>query len=169
MKYSVVFSSRTGNTKSLAVKIQEFYGEENCIYFGVPCEKALEADVIFVGFWTDRSKPNAELAAFLKRLKEKKVFLFGTAGFGGSDAYFNKILKKAFKYVDKSNKILGTFMCQGRMPMTVRDRYVKMAKRPIHIPHIQKLIANFDVALSHPNVSDYEGLKKCLTKIIISF
>ena len=34
---------------------------------------------------------------FLKQLRGKQVFLFGTAGFGGSEEYFNKILKNRAK------------------------------------------------------------------------
>ena len=49
MKYAVVYSSVTGNTKKLAEAIKNKVGQG---YFGKPSDEALEADVIFVGFWT---------------------------------------------------------------------------------------------------------------------
>ena len=42
----------------------------------------------------------------------KRVFLFGTAGFGGSAPYFEKILAATRKALDGSNTVIGSFMCQ---------------------------------------------------------
>ena len=33
-RYSIIYSSKTGNTKKLAEKIREVLPEENCDYFG---------------------------------------------------------------------------------------------------------------------------------------
>ena len=55
-------------------------------------------------------------------LKGRKIFLFGTAGFGGSAAYFQKILDHIKQSVDPSNTVVGEYMCQGKMPQSVRDR-----------------------------------------------
>ena len=51
----------------------------------------MEADTLYVGFWTDKGKADESSSDFLKQLRGKQVFLFGTAGFGGSEEYFNKI------------------------------------------------------------------------------
>lgn len=42
-----------------------------------------DAECIFVGFWTDKGTCDDNITAFLNKLENKKVFLFGTAGFGG--------------------------------------------------------------------------------------
>ena len=84
MKYSVVFSSKTGNTQQLANAITSLLPESDLIYFGPPSECALQADRFYIGFWTDKGHCNAEIADFLKHLKGKDIFLFGTADFGGS-------------------------------------------------------------------------------------
>ena len=94
-----------------------------------------------------------------KQLRGKKVFLFGTAGFGGSEEYFEKILKAVQKSLDKTNTLTGSFMCQGKMPLSVRQRYEKMKAQPISLPHVDALIRNFDSALSHPDAEDLEHLK----------
>lgn len=47
-------------------------------------------------------------------IKNKKIFLFGTAGFGGSDAYFEKILGQVKQSIDASNTVIGEYMCQER-------------------------------------------------------
>ena len=82
MKNAVVFSSKTGNTKQLADEIRNVLPEETIKYFGSPETAPLDADCYYVGFWTDKGHCNAEIGTFLKKIKGKEVFLFGTAGFG---------------------------------------------------------------------------------------
>ena len=71
----------------------------------------MQTDRFYIGFWTDKGHCNAEIADFLKHLKGKDIFLFGTAGFGGSAEYFKKILKIVEKYMDSSNTVIGSYMC----------------------------------------------------------
>ena len=88
MSYSIVYSSRTGNTALLAQAIREALPQEECSSFGAPHAEALGADTIYVGFWTDKGICDEQTAHFLQSLTNQKVFLFGTAGFGGAPAYF---------------------------------------------------------------------------------
>ena len=92
MKYAIVYSSKTGNTALLANTIRETLPAADCLYCGVPSAQALEAERIYVGFWTDKGTCDGETAAFLGQITNQQVFLFGTAGFGGAPAYFEKIL-----------------------------------------------------------------------------
>ena len=92
MSYAIVFSSKTGNTKLLADTLHACLPQENCCYFGTPAPAAMEADTLYVGFWTDKGNADESTLDFLKQLHGKSIFLFGTAGFGGSEEYFNKIL-----------------------------------------------------------------------------
>ena len=96
----------------------------------------------------------------LKKLKNKKIFLFGTAGFGGSQEYFQKVLGQIKESIDSSNTIIGEYMCQGKMPQSVRERYVKMKEQPNYMPNLDMMIKNFDSALSHPNKNDLDKLRK---------
>ena len=47
----------------------------------------------------------------------------------------------------------------GRMPQSVRERYLKMKETPDHPANLDVLIQNFDCALSHPDANDLEKLK----------
>ena len=60
--------------------------------------------------------------------------------------------------IDARNTIVGEHMCQGKMPQSVRDRYVKMKAQPDHMPNIDMLIDNFDQALTHPDENDLNNL-----------
>ena len=153
MSYAIVFSSKTGNTKLLADALHSYLPQEDCCYFGIPNPAAMEADTLYVGFWTDKGKADESSSDFLKQLRGKQVFLFGTAGFGGSEEYFNKILKAVQKDLHSSNTVIGSFMCQ---------RYENMKKQPLHLPNLDAMIENFDKALSHPDADDLERLKQAV-------
>ena len=60
------------------------------------------------------------------------------------------------------NTVIGSFMCQGKMPMSVRQRYENMKKQPLHLPNLDAMIENFDKALSHPDADDLERLKQAV-------
>ena len=165
MKYAIVFSSQTGNTKQLAEAVSSVLPQADLCFFGSPSQEALQAERLFIGFWTDKGSCNSEIADFLKTVKNKQVFLFGTAGFGGDAAYFDKVLHAAKKHLDGSNTLLGSYMCQGRMPQSVRDRYVKMKASPLPIPNVDMLIENFDRAATHPDAEDLQKLKDAVAQL----
>ena len=54
MRYAIVYSSRTGNTERLAQALRQALPAEECVYFGPPDARALEAQRVYVGFWTDK-------------------------------------------------------------------------------------------------------------------
>lgn len=149
--YTIVCNSLTGNTKMLADKISEILPSDDD-----------NDDIVFVGFWTDKGTADSKTIEYLKLLRDKKIFLFGTCGFGGSEAYFEKILTNVKSNIDSSNEIIGEYMCQGKMPSSVRERYLKMKD----VPNIDALIDNFDRALSHPDKKDLDNLCKSVVKAL---
>ena len=163
-RYSIVFSSMTGNTEKLARAIREVLPEENCDYFGAAGEEELRSELLYIGFWTDKGNADSAALELLAKLRNKKVFLFGTAGFGGSEAYFQNILNRVKASMDPSNSVVGEYMCQGKMPQSVRERYMRMKAQPEHPANTDALIENFDRALSHPDARDLERLKGIVLK-----
>ena len=162
MNYAIVYSSKTGNTKLLAETIRDVLPGENCIYCGAPSEAALQADRIYVGFWTNQGVCDQETAQFLQSVTDQELYLFGTAGFGESPEYFDKVLERTMEPISKDARVVGHFMCQGKMPMSVRQRYEKMMEGPAKIPNLQGMIDNFDKALSHPDQGDLDALRKAI-------
>ena len=162
MKYAIVYSSQTGNTKMLAETIHNELPADGCIYFGRPDVTALSADRIYVGFWTNKGTCDEQTADFLKKLTNQEVYLFGTAGFGVSQEYFDKVLERTKKNLCRGVRIIGSFMCQGKMPMSVRERYEKMQESAVPVPNIKGMIENFDKALTHPDDADLEALRKAI-------
>ena len=162
MRYAVVYSSKTGNTKQLADVIYHSLPEGTCVYFGAPAQEALQAEVIFVGFWTDKGTCDDSIANFLQEINGQKVFLFGTAGFGGGQEYFEKILGNVTHNLISDSSLLGTYMCQGKMPMAVRHRYEAMPEGPQR----QASLENFDRGQSHPDEADFATLREIVNKVL---
>lgn len=160
MSYAIVYSSHTGNTALLAQTIRETLPQEDCVYFGAPDPSALTAETVYVGFWTDKGTCDASIAQFLQSLTNQKVFLFGTAGFGGAAAYFEQILNRVKENLEDSTELIGTYMCQGKMPPSVRTRYEQMEEGPRRTA----MLENFDQALSHPNAEDLANLGTAVTQ-----
>ena len=157
MRYSIVYSSNTGNTRQLAEKIEKQLPAGELVYCGAPDAAALQAEVLFVGFWTDKGSCDEKVAELLKQADGKTVYLFGTAGFGQSQQYFDQILARVRENLPAGAVYGGGFMCQGRMPQAVRSRYEAMQAKEPENGRYKMLIENFDAALAHPNADDLEA------------
>ena len=164
MSYAIVFSSKTGNTRLLADTLRASLPQNECTYFGAPAPEALEAETLYIGFWTDKGNADADTLALLRTLKNKRLFLFGTAGFGIDTAYFDAILARVQAVSDGSNTVIGTYMCQGKMPPSVRARYEAMRALPAPPENLDALIENFDRARSHPDADDLDRLRAAVLR-----
>lgn len=156
MKVAIIYKSLTGNTKLVAEAIRDVVPETKLLYFGTP-EEGIEAELYFLGSWTDKGNCDGELADFVKRLEHKKIAFFGTAGFGGSQEYYDTLFARVKECIPTSNEILGSFYCQGKMPMSVRNRYVAMMREHPEDKKLEVSVQNFDEALSHPDEQDREN------------
>lgn len=157
MKIAIVYDTKTGNTQQVAQAIRQVAGEQ-CIYFGEPdVEAVADAQLVFVGFWTDKGDCPPPIQLFLRTLENKRVALFGTAGYGGEGSYFDAILDRVKHHMSPSCTAVDGFMCQGRMPASVRQRYETMLEAEPENPKYRELMENFDLALPHPTQEDLLG------------
>ena len=165
MKVAIIYSSITGNTKLLAETIKNEIKEE-LVYFGKPINEEIDADIYFIGSWTNKGDASNDIINFLKTLKNKKIAYFGTAGYGGSTTYYDTLFSRLKQYIDSSNTILGCFYCQGKMPIQIKERYIKMITENPNDKNLGVSIKNFEDALTHPDVNDLEDVKKWVNKIL---
>lgn len=153
MFYAIICSSKTGNTQKLAQRAREVLGEKD--------ERPVaEADLVLLGSWTDKGGMDPALAEALPQLAGKRVFLFGTCGFGGSQAYYDRVLDRFQSALPEGAQVIGRYMCQGQMPPAVRERYVKMAEQDPK--KFEPMIENFDRALGHPDDADLAAFETAL-------
>ena len=160
MKVFINYDSLTGNTKMLADVIENKYREK--------LTKNLdEAELIFVDSWTNRGNCTEKIKAFLETLNHKKIFLFGTCGFGEDSNYYEQIYKRTKKFVNSTNEIVGHFYCQGKMPLKIREKYIDMIHQHPNDKNLLVSLENFDKALSHPNNDDINELTNILNNLNI--
>lgn len=115
-------------------------------------------DVMFVGFWCDKGSCSPAVQHFLQGLAGKRVFLFGTCGFGESDEYFAQILDRVRTYLPADAQYIGGAMCQGKMGMGVKRRYEGMLEKDPENAQARMLIDNWSKAQSHPNEDDFSRI-----------
>lgn len=153
MSYAIICSSKTGNTEKLAQRAREMLGEKGE-------GPVTDADLVLLGSWTDKGGMDPALADSLPQLVGKRVFLFGTCGFGGSQAYYDRVLDRFSAALPEGAQVVGRFMCQGQMPPAVRERYVKMAEQDPK--KFEPMIENYDRALGHPDAADLDAFEEAL-------
>ena len=139
----------------------------NGIFAGIPGDskdiqsleeyEGKDADIFFVGFWTDKGTCDMTVIDFLSGLREKKVALFGTCGMGRDSAYMEMIEKHVKVWIPEDCMYLGAYMCQGKMPMDVRRRYETMEKNGVEPEKVKSFLKNFDEALLHPDEQDVQN------------
>ena len=165
MKIAIIYDSITGNTKKIAEAIKEACNEHEII-FGDMDTDINEADLVFIGSWTDKGNCSQKVKEKLEKMTHKKIAIFGTAGFGGSEEYFENLYQRIKQCILQTNEILGHFYCQGKMPLTVKDRYVKMITEHPEDKKLQVSLENFEKALTHPDTKDVEDAKEFARRMI---
>lgn len=166
MEYMVVYSSKTGNTKQVATEIFSALPGMSKDMQDLEEYNGKDADTFFVGFWTNRGTCDMSVIDFISELHGKKIALFGTCGFGGDKEYYKSIEQKVSVWIPDDCEYLGTFMCQGKMPMQVREKYEIFMEDPKQEVWRKKMLQNFDEALLHPNETDFENAREFANKVI---
>lgn len=164
----IVCESLTGNTAMLAEALRSHLQAENDnIQIQSPTQTDPDSfDIFLVGSWTDKGDCAATTADFLKKLQQKDVFLFGTCGFGSSDAYFDTVYHRFADHVGMDNRIIGHYICQGKMPESVLRRYEAMKVANPECTRWDESIENYNNALQHPNGKDLHELCDAATKAL---
>ncbi len=165
MQYAILYNSASGNTQLVAEALERALANEGAevalakiAHSGAAealvASNAATADAVLVGFWCDKGSCTQDVADALAQLGGKRVFLFGTAGFGGAPEYFERILAGVREKLPEDAEYLGGAMCQGKMGTGIRHRYEGMLAEHPGDDRIQAMIDNFDAALAHPNDED---------------
>lgn len=154
MSKLVIYDSLTGNTKLLAESIYNYFKEK---------EEKIE-------IVNAKSVSSEELKEKIKEVynmvNNKKIFVFATCGFGGDTSYYDKLFDRVKAHINESNEIIGNFYCQGKMPLSVKERYINLIKANPEDKNLEVSLENFEKALSHPNEDDLINLKNKLKDVI---
>ena len=156
MKQIILYDSATGNTEYLAKALSHALPNVPCGPVGsLDCSKA---ELVYLGFWTDKGTCSDRLRAVLPSLAGKQIFLFGTAGFGADQAYFSQIIRRLEGELPQNCTVIGWYMCPGRMGEGVSRRYEAMLQDPVSAGPAELLLKNFDAVRTRPDAVSYTHL-----------
>ena len=154
MKSLVVYSSRTGNTRKVAQAVAEAL--PGCSLH--PVEDAPDPggfDLVVVGYWVDKGLPDAEAQKYMERIRGCNVALFGTLGAWPHSDHAAQCKVQGEALLDgpeRNNRVLGTFLCQGRVDPAIVAMMQKMAG-DAH-PMTEERRARLEEAAKHPDAED---------------
>ena len=112
--------------------------------------------------WNTNYKRNVhrKIKKLLEKLENKKIFLFATVGFGGSEEYFATLKERIIGVLPSSNVVIGSFFCQGKMKEQVKARYLQLITENPEDKNLQVSLQNFEQAKPHPDTEDKNNLIK---------
>ncbi|WP_066891287.1 flavodoxin family protein BilS [Clostridium nigeriense] len=166
MKALVVYSSLTGNTKKIAEAMYEEINIEKDIYKSNEDFNIENYDFIAVGYWVNKGICDDKIKEILEKVNNKNIILFGTLGAKENGPYYDSIKKRIEELVPENNKILGHFLCQGKINEKLTERYKEMLKNNQGDEHVKEQLKNHEEASKHPDDKDIYNAKMFIRKCI---
>jgi len=174
----IVYSSRSGNTQTVAEYLASRLGLD-----AVNTRAELEArknertpdgrllrgdtagtadEILLLGFWAWRCGPNPGMRDFMRGLRHRRVFLFGTMAAWPDSEHARDCLACARELLSEGeNQILGHFFCQGRLAPAVR----RNSKHPLTPERIRRL----NEAEKHPDAADLAAAEAAARAVLTPF
>lgn len=155
MRGLIVYSSRTGGTERLARGLYKNLKVGNWELYNVRnAPDPSEYDIIMIGFWVFRGSWDPLTANYIKNIKQKNIFIFGTIGAYDDGHYARRITERCVREAEsRENNVRGTFICMGALD---RKRIEQKAKEPekfLHPVTEEKLI-RLDVFSHYPTEAE---------------
>ena len=123
-KYSIIFSSLTGNTKKLADTIRAVLPAEDCDYFGAPKAEELHSEILYIGFWTDKGqRGQCNLGTTVKAERQKRFFYSGRRALAAARHIFRRSLSMLSSLLAQatpcSESICARAKCRSRYGIVI--------------------------------------------------
>ena len=157
MSWAVIYSSLTGNTKSVAEKIAEVAGDADLFEIKDAPLDFSNYEVVAIGYWLKRGGADPLTSEFLPKIQNANVLLFETHGAEPKSEHVITAFARAAYLLGEGCKILGTFSCQGKVNPTMIEQRLKTAKADD--PHLGS-IERWKKAANHPNEEDFQAAEE---------
>jgi flavodoxin len=174
MKTLIAYSSETGNTEKIAKTIKDVCPFESDLFKinGNSVVNIFEYELFILGYWVENSKANNDATDFIKQIKNKNVVFFGTTGTDPKHPYIKSVLTKTEAGIDKSNTILGHFVCQGEIAKSVIDNFEILVNSQPENKMLSALLnifkEQYPISIGHPNDLDLKSAKDYFQNIFNS-
>ncbi len=166
LDYLVLYQSESGNTRKIAAKIFSHLPGNSKDLIDITTRQTIpEAEVYFIGFCVHQGACSMAVSDFLSGLSGKRIALFATCGTGEYAGYYAQIEQSARAWIESDNQYLGAFICQGRMPVSIRN-HLEEKRAEIEPGKLDSMLQDFDRALAHPDDLDEEHAKVFVENIL---
>lgn len=154
MKVSILYSSKTGNTKKLALGIANELKDFDIMVTDINEMKTLpQADAYLIGYWVDKAQPNAEAKNCIEQITGKPVGLFGTLGAYAYSEHGSQSMQNANAMLGEGCTLIGSFLCQGPVDPELLEKFKNLPADNPHALTPEKQLRH-KVAALHPNDLD---------------
>lgn len=153
----IIYDSNTGNTKLLATTIHQLYPDSTISHVNQVDE--VIGDTLYLGSWCDKGNMTEAMQNLVHTLHPKKIFIFGTCGFGKDQKYFDMIANRMASSIPSDNEVFGTFVCQGKIDPKFQKKYEDMLTDEKTRKQAEMMLDNFKLAESHPDHNDLQALE----------
>lgn len=164
MKMIIVYSSKTGNTKKVAEAIYEEFFDKASLFKVEEAPCADEFDIVLIGFWINRGKPDEKAMEYMKNIKGKKVGIFATLGAYPDSDHAKRSMINAKAMLEPQNEVVAEFICQGKVDSNILEKFKDLPKDNPHALTPER-IARHKEASKHPNQTDFENARAEFRKI----
>ena len=165
MKCLVVYSSVTGNTRSVAEAIHQIMPPGTVLSPVQNAPEPGEFDFLALGFWVHRAMPDPRMFRYMERVRGKNVAWFGTLAAWPDSPHAKQVRDNAQSLL-RANQIQGGFLCQGRLEA---KRFAAAMKpghgNPTH-PMTDERRARLVEANKHPDETDFAAARQAFTAFL---
>ncbi|ADK80258.1 flavodoxin family protein [Sediminispirochaeta smaragdinae] len=161
----IIYSSKTGNTRTLARGVVQGLGmrvklaaiEENL--------DALSFSWVIIGFWVDRGDLDAKARSYVETLSGCKVGLIGTLGAYPDSPHAKDVENHVRDVISARNKYLGCFLCQGRIDPALTRKFEQLPPDHPHAMNEERRKRHTEAAF-HPNDADIAAATAACAEMI---
>lgn len=168
MKTLIVYSTISGNTKSVCERIYKILNVEKEIVNvkNIKNVKTDDYDNVIIGFWCDKGSMDKDSIEFLKTLNNKNIYFLGTLGAQPNSKHGNDVFENAKKLCSENNNFKDGLLIWGKISKEMQDIIRKL---PAGHPHgiSPERIARWEAASTHPDENDFEKAEKFFSQLLM--
>lgn len=166
MRINIIFSSLTGNTKKVAYEILKVMPKGTEIYDLKDLNHDVEQELLVLGYWVDKGKPNKEMEEFMEKLEGKKIITFGTLGAYPDSDHADLTKENTNSILSEKNQVLGNFLCQGKINPKLTEMFMKNSGDGVQHKMTPERMKRHEDAAKHPNEEDFNNAKEFVQRIM---
>ena len=162
-RWAVIYSSVTGNTKTIAEAIAEEAERADLFRVQEAPVDLSDYDIVALGYWLRLGQPDPLMLRYLPRVENSKVVFFQTHGTEPTSEHAITSFARAGYNLGKGCEILGTFGCQGKINPVMLEKRKNAGPDDPHGG--VKAQERWRKAATHPDAQDIEAAKELVQKM----